>query len=241
MSDDSREIEIDTGGPSAMRAFLALPAKAAAPSPGVLVIHEVLGLNEDIRRITRRFASLGYAALAPDLYSLAQPRALCVLRTFQSLARRQGPALDALEAARASLASRPEVDAERIGVAGFCMGGAFALMLAVRSQVGVAASFYGDVPEQAAGLEGACPVLGGYGARDRIFGRAGERLERLLSQLGVEHDVVVYPNAGHSYMNHHGPLLAWLGAVSPMRTGFADEASEDSWRRMTAFFARHLA
>ncbi|MBW2242375.1 MAG: dienelactone hydrolase family protein [Deltaproteobacteria bacterium] len=236
----SEEIEFEAGTNEKMRGFLALPEAAEQPAPALLVIHEIIGLGDDMRSITERFAEAGYVALAPNLYSGSGPRPLCVMRTLRTLAKREGPALASLESARAWLAERPEVDASRIGVAGFCMGGGFALMLAVRAPLGAAAVFYGDVPKRAEDLDGTCPVVGGFGARDRVFGPAGERLKGMLDELGVDHDVVLYPEAGHSYMSHHGPILSRLGALSPMRTGYDDEAARDSWRRMLAFFNRHL-
>ena len=60
-----------------------------------------------------------------------------------------------------------------------------------------AAAFYGEVPDE---LDGVCPVVAGYGARDRVYGEHGQRLERRLEALGVAHDVVTYPDAGHSFM-----------------------------------------
>src|SRR5262245_33867266 len=103
----------DTSFPSStgrpMRAALALPA-AAGRRPAVIVIHEIFGLNTDIRRITGRFADLGYVALAPDLYDTDGPRAICVLRTLLALRQGKGAAFADLEAARAWLAGRSEVD-----------------------------------------------------------------------------------------------------------------------------------
>jgi carboxymethylenebutenolidase len=127
-----------------------------------------------------------------------------------------------------------------MGVAGFCMGGGFALLYAARAPLGAAATFYGDVPKRADDLRGVCPIVAGYGGRDRIFAEPGRRLDRLLAELDVERDVVHYPDAGHSYMNRHTGLLAHMGAVTPMRAGYDEAAAEDSWRRMLAFFARHL-
>ena len=165
-----------------MRAALALPS-GNGPRPGVIVIHEIFGLNDDIRRIAGRVADLGYAALAPDLFDTGSARPLCVLRTFLALQRREGPAFDDLEAARTWLEARPEVDGARTGVVGFCLGGGFALLYAVRAPVRAAGVFYGEVPKTADALRGVCPVLGGYGGRDRIFAPQGSRLEGLLGEL----------------------------------------------------------
>jgi carboxymethylenebutenolidase len=223
-----------------MRAALALP-DATSPCPGVIVIHEIFGLNDDIRAIATRLADLGYAALAPDLFDRSSMRLLCIARTMLSLRQGAGEAFSDLDAARAWLAAREEVDGSRIGVIGFCMGGGFALLYAARAPVGVAATFYGEVPKSKDALEGICPVLGSFGGRDRIFGPQAKRLERLLTELDVEHDVKVYADAGHSFMSQHTGLMASLGAWGPMKIGYDPAASEDSWKRVAEFFARHLA
>ena len=88
-----------------MRAALALPA-STAPRPAIIVIHEIFGLNDDIRRITARFADLGWVALAPDLYDTEGMRLLCIARTMLALRRKDGPAFADLEAARTWLAAR---------------------------------------------------------------------------------------------------------------------------------------
>jgi carboxymethylenebutenolidase len=222
-----------------MRAALALPA-AHGPRPAVVVIHEIFGLNADIRRIAERFATLGWVALAPDLFDTGGVRLLCIARVMAALRRGTGAAFDDLEAARRWLAARPEVDPERTGVVGFCLGGGFALLWAVRGPLRVAGVFYGDVPADAEALRGVCPVVAGYGGRDRLFAPQGARLDRHLDALGVPHDVRVYPQAGHSYMSPHAGVFATLGAYGPMKVGFEPEAEADSWARMEAFFRRHL-
>ena len=124
-----------------MPAYLAVPDRAdAARVPGLIVLHEIFGLNDDIRRIADRFAREGYAALAPDLYAGQGMRPFCILRTFLTLGRGEGPAFEAIERARAFLCERDEVDPSRIGIAGFCMGGSFALLFAARAPLGAAES-----------------------------------------------------------------------------------------------------
>jgi len=222
-----------------MRAALALPA-SMAPRPAIIVIHEIFGLNDDIRRITARFAELGWVALAPDLYDTEGMRLLCIARTMLALRRKDGPAFADLEAARPWLAARPEVDPRRIGVVGFCLGGGFALLYAVRAPLGAAGVFYGDVPATAEELRGVCPVVAGYGEKDRLFAGQGRRLASHLEALGVAHDVRIYPDAGHSFMSHHTGVVATLAAWGPMAVGWNAEAEGDSWRRLGAFFRSHL-
>lgn len=238
----TEDVRFPVAGGREMRAALALPPghRPGDRHPGVLVVHEIWGLNDDIRSIAARFASLGYAALAPDLYDRPGPRLLCIARTFATLRRGSGDAFDDLDAARRWLAARPEVDGSRIGAIGFCMGGGFALLFAVRAPLGATANFYGEVPDDAAALRGTCPVLGSFGGQDRVFGQKAAVLERHLSELGVDHDVKVYPDAGHSFMSRNEGLLAKLGAFGPMRVAYDPAAAEDSWRRIEAFFGRHL-
>ena len=206
----------------------------------MILIHEVFGLNDDMRAKAQHFADMGYVALAVDLYSTRGPKPLCIVRTMRGLRGGAGPVFADLEACRLWLAERPEVDASRIGVVGFCMGGGMALLFAVRAPLGVAAAFYGGVPKQVSDLEGVCPVVAGYGGRDKVFGKNGRRLARHLQLLGVPHDVVTYPESGHSYMSDHKGIMAKLSSWGPMRVGYNPADAEDSWRRMGAFFAEHL-
>lgn len=218
----------------------ALAWRGEGPAPGVLVIHEAFGLNEDIVAKCERLAAMGYVALAPDLYAGRGPKPLCVLRAMRELRKGSGRAFVDLDAARAWLVRLPQVDGSRIGVIGFCLGGGFALLYAVRAPVGAAAVFYGQTPSQAEALRGICPVVASYGGRDRLFAPHGERLARHLQLLGVEHDVKLYPHAGHSFMSDHRGLLATMMAWGPLRLGFAPDAAEDAWQRLEAFFAKHL-
>ncbi len=214
------------------------PAADAGPPPwpAVVVIHEIFGVNDDIRRIARRFADAGYLAAVPDLMTGGMHIA-CVLRAMQALRAGRGPQVDDLEALLDALAARPDV--ARIGAAGFCMGGGFALLLGTRARVDVAGVFYGDTRPRDE-LARVCPVTGGYGGLDRLFGSTGRQLVATLDALGKEHDIRIYEDAGHSYMSDAGhPVLAWL-ARPLMHVEYNAAAAEDSWRRMLAFFARHL-
>ena len=223
----------------AMRATLAVP-DGDGPFPGVIVIHEALGLTRDIKEKCLRLAEMGYAAIAADLFDGRGPMPICIFRTIGQLNDGDGPAFADLDATREYLAARPEVDGSRIGVIGFCMGGGFALLYAARAPVGAAAVFYGAVPNEAERLTGVCPVVAGYGGRDRVFGKEADRLEQHLTELEVSHDIRLYPDAGHSYMSDHKGLLARVSSWGPMKVGYNPDAAEDSWRRVEAFFGEHL-
>ncbi|MFI5317253.1 MAG: dienelactone hydrolase family protein [Myxococcota bacterium] len=226
-----------------MRAFLALPDGPAPAGgwPAVVAIHDILGFTADIRRIARRFADSGYAALAPALYDGAGAPPLCVARTLRDMSRGDGPAFARLEAARAHLAARAGIAAGRIGVTGFCMGGGFALYWAARGGLQVCAPFYGQVPETASDLRRVCPVVASFGELDQPFLEHAKRLEKHLAEIGVPHDFKLYPGVGHAFMNdHQNRLLAAYGRRSAMHAAFDETASEDAWRRVLAFFAEHL-
>jgi carboxymethylenebutenolidase len=242
MSTTSEEVIPHAGG-EPMRGYLALPDGETPEGgwPGVIVIHDVFGFSDDVKRITRRFADSGYAALAPALYDGAGPSVVCVVRTIGDLTRRTGKAFDRVQSTQHFLAARPEVNGARIGVTGFCMGGGFALFYAARGGVQVCAPYYGDTPEEADALRSVCPVIAGYGELDRSFAEQGRRLERHLSSLGIPHEVEIYPGVGHSYMNDFGTgLKARIMRATPLHAGYDEEAAEDSWRRMLAFFEKHL-
>jgi carboxymethylenebutenolidase len=206
----------------------------------VVVLHEAFGLNDDIRRIAHRFAENGYVALAPDLYSHGS-RARCLTRVMLDTYRGAGEGtLGDIEATRAALAERLEVDAERIAVVGFCQGGGFALAFAGRGGVQAVAPNYGAVPRAQGSLDQICPVVASYGGRDRFVGaKEAAKLERYLTELGVPHDVKVYENVGHSFM---GQADTWMARLpSPLHPGYSEPEAEDAWRRILDFFGEHLA
>jgi carboxymethylenebutenolidase len=220
-------------------AYLAVPG-TEPPWPGVVVLHEALGLNADIRAHADRFAGRGYLALAPDLFSFRRPKAVCVLGAFRALSKRSGPAFDAIEAARIAVAQRGDTTG-RVGVIGFCMGGGFALLCAPRGWFAASSVNYGVVPKDAeAVLRGACPVVGTYGGKDRFLRDAPEKLDAALAANGVERDVKTYPDASHSLLNRpHGRVPELIARVAGY--GRTEPAASDAERRIDAFFDRHVA
>lgn len=218
-------------------AYLALP-RGAGPWPGVVVIHDSLGLGEDIREQADRLGAAGYVTLAPDLYSGRGIR--CVLATLQASRSGRGPAYEDIEAARRWLTQRTDCTG-RVGIIGFCMGGGFAVLSAPRYDFDAASVNYGEVPADATErLRGACPIVASYGRRDRTLRGRAARLERALGELGVPHDVKEYPEAGHSFLNriNAGPILGSLMEVAHFN--HHHQSAEDAWRRILTFFDEHL-
>ena len=227
--------EITLGG--GVRAHLAVPPVGDGPWPGVVVLHELFGLNEDIRQQADRFAAAGYLALAPDLFSPGGARR-CLLATFRSLMAGHGRPFDAIEDARASLAAREDCSG-RVGVIGFCMGGGFALMTAARG-FDAGAVNYAHLPKDVdAVLTGACPVVASYGAKDRTLRGTAAELDAALARAGAERDVHEYADAGHSFLNRHdlGPGGALLRVAG---IGYHGPSAEHAWGRILRFFEAHL-
>jgi carboxymethylenebutenolidase len=221
-----------------IRGYLARPSGGEGPWPGVVVIHEAFGLNDDVRQKADELAAHGYLALAPDLY--AGKRWLgCVRSAFRQLKAASGPAFDILDAARAQLAGRADCTG-KLGVIGFCLGGGFALLCAPGHGFDAASVNYGAVPDDAEqALAGACPVVGSFGGRDQLGTKPPERLQRALAVLDVRHDVKIYPNSGHRFMSEATGGMAALAKITRMSYNAEDAA--DSWDRIFAFFGEALS
>ena len=217
-----------------LRAHLAEPT-GTGPWPGVVVLHEALGLTRDVRGITDRIAQRGYLAVAPDLFTDGG-LLRCLKRVFTDLTRGSGRAVEDVLAVTAWLRERPDCTG-KVGVVGFCMGGGFALLVSARG-VDVVAPNYGPVPTDLGALDGACPVVASYGARDRFMPRRiGPELSAALAERGVEHDVKTYDGVGHSFLNRHGPFEA-LEKVLGLQ--YDETVATDAWQRIFRYFDEHL-
>ncbi|KKW62851.1 MULTISPECIES: dienelactone hydrolase family protein [Mycolicibacterium] len=227
------KIKVETpDGP--IDALLGVP-DGDGPWPGVVVVHDAIGYGPDNEAISARIAAAGYLAVTPNLYSRGG-RARCITRVFRELLSKRGRALDDVLAARDHLKSMPQCTGA-VGIAGFCMGGQFALVLSPKG-FGASAPFYGTpLPRNLSEtLDGACPIVASFGRRDPLGIGAPARLREVVAAKNIPADIKVYPDAGHSFANKlpGQPLMRITGF------GYNEAATEDAWRRVFAFFAEHL-
>ena len=208
--------------------YLSIPD--SGNGPGVIVIQEWWGLVEHIKDVCDRFAAEGFVALAPDLYRGKTTKSPDEAGKLM-MALRIDEAEKNLKGAAAYLATHDSMTGEKVGVVGFCMGGALALYTATKNaQVGACVVFYGGHPNVKPDLPNLqSPVLGLYAAKDGFVTPDSVRqLESKLKELGKSIEVVIYPDTDHAFFNDTRPEV------------YNAEAADDAWRRTIEFLRKYL-
>jgi carboxymethylenebutenolidase len=216
-------------GGETVRAYLARPEEEDRGTPGVVVIHEWWGLNDQIKGVADRLARDGYLAIAPDLYrgKLAADRGLAheLMRGLS-----ENRAVDLIKGAADHLRSLGGGNHRRVGTVGFCMGGRLSLAAALKgAEVQATVMFYGSVETTRETVEPLrAPLLGIFGREDRgIPVEDVKKFEEALKAAGKVAAIQIYPGVGHAFFNEQGPSYDRQFAV-------------DAWARTQAFFAKHL-
>jgi carboxymethylenebutenolidase len=215
-----------------IQGYLAEPRKAAG-APGIVVIQEWWGLNAQIRGVADRLADAGYAAVVPDLFrgkstvEAAEAEHLMTRLNFADAASQD------VRGAVQLLKSR----GDKVGVSGFCMGGALALLaMSASPEIDAGVLWYGYPPlEYVDATRIKAPLLGHWGTQDTVFPIAGvDSLEGKLREAGVNFEF-------HRYLAHHA--FANETAIGPGRIPFTQYDpvwAQQAWDRTLRFLGQRL-
>jgi carboxymethylenebutenolidase len=212
--------------------YLSVPA--AGEGPGVVVLQEWWGLNDQIKEVCDRYADSGFVALAPDVYRgvvTAEPDEAMKLMLQLNIEQAAKDMVGAVD----FLAGHEAVTSSTVGVTGYCMGGGLALWLATLrpALVGAVVPYYGVLPWPAAQPDYSllqAKVQGHYAELDDSASpEAVKKLEDELRGLGVDCEFFIYPGTEHAFSNHHRPEVHHA------------EHTDTAWQRTTDFFRATLA
>ena len=214
-----------------VQGYLVRPKQSRGRLPGLIVIHEWWGLNDNVRDEAGRLAAEGYVVLAVDLYGgrlATEPPA--AMKLSQELTANPEPAEANLRAAYQYLEDVEK--APRIGTLGWCLGGRWSLRTALilPDRVDATVIYYGTVRAEEAELARLrMPILGLFGSRDRVVPVATvTAFQATMQRLGKNVDVHIYDGAEHAFAN-------------PSGTAYEPQAALDAWQLTTAFLRTHLA
>ncbi|MDT5293868.1 MAG: carboxymethylenebutenolidase [Acidobacteriota bacterium] len=232
-----------------MPAYRAMPAKGKG-FPVVLVVQEIFGVHEHIKDICRRFAKLGYMAIAPSLYArqgdVSQAKMEDIMKVVAKVPDEQ--VMSDLDATAAYARGTGKANAKHLGITGFCWGGRIVWLYAAHSQdLDAGVAWYGRLvsapgskpnpltPKQPIELvdELKAPVLGLYGGKDQgIPVESVEQMRAALkkskSKAARQSELVVYPEAGHGFNADYRP-------------SYNKEAATDGRQRLQAWFKKYGA
>jgi carboxymethylenebutenolidase len=194
-------------------------------APGIVVIQEWWGINDQIKKVADRFVQEGYRVLIPDLF-----RGKVTLDETEATHLMQS--LDFGDAATQDIrgaVTHLKAEGGKAGVTGFCMGGALTVLVAVHAtEAAAAVVFYGYPPAEAADTTTIkMPLMGHFATNDEFFAIAGvDALEKRLKEGKVEHEFHRY-DAQHAFCNEERP-------------NYDPAAARIAWHRTVEFFGKHL-
>jgi carboxymethylenebutenolidase len=216
-------------GKDTISGFLATPEKPGR-YPGLIVVHEWWGLNDWVKEQTVKLASQGFVALAVDLY---RGKVAADASEAHELSRGlpDDRAILDLMSSIVYLTTRNDVERGRVGTIGWCMGGGYAVQLAMHvPRLGACVVNYGALPTDPNDLQNiGAPFLGNFGADDRGITPADvQAFQKSMETLGRQVDIKIYDGAGHAFENPNN------------KDGYRPQAAEDAWNRSVAFLNKYL-
>ena len=220
-------VEFPVNGGS-IEGYEAVPQQGGGP--GVVVIQEWWGLVDHIKDVCDRFAAAGFVALAPDLYHGKTTKSPDEAGKLM-MALRIDEAEKELEGAVDYLLKHDAVTSRKIGVVGFCMGGALSLYTATKNpNVGASVVFYGGHPKVKPDLANLhAPVLGLYAEKDvALTTQSKQQFESKSNPPAKPVQLVVYSGTDHAFFNDSRPQV------------YNEKAAADAWQRTIDFLHKHL-
>ncbi len=223
-----------------------IPAYRAQPATGknfpiVLVIHEIFGVHEHIQDVARRFAKLGYLAIAPELFiRQGDVSKLSSVNEIRPVVAKVPDAqvLSDLDATVAWAVNSAKGNVNRLGITGFCWGGRITWLYAAHNpKVKAGVAWYGRLVGDATELTPKhpvdiastlkVPVLGLYGGKDTgITLDTVEQMRDRLKSSSSKSEIIVYPNAPHAFFADYRP-------------SYREKEADDGWKRLQTWFKQH--
>ncbi|OUL34038.1 dienelactone hydrolase family protein [Nostoc sp. 106C] len=223
-----------------------IPAYRAQPATGknfpiVLVIHEIFGVHEHIQDVARRFAKLGYLAIAPELFiRQGDVSKLSSVNEIRPVVAKVPDAqvLSDLDATVAWAVNSGKGNVNRLGITGFCWGGRITWLYAAHNpKVKAGVAWYGRLVGDATELTPKhpvdiastlkVPVLGLYGGKDTgITLDTVEQMRDRLKSSSSKSEIIVYPNAPHAFFADYRP-------------SYREKEADDGWKRLQTWFKQH--
>ncbi|MCW9706844.1 dienelactone hydrolase family protein [Fodinibius salsisoli] len=223
-----KEVTYATVNGSEITGYLAKADNAGEGRPGLIVIHEWWGLNDNIRMMTNKLAAEGYTALAVDLYNGKVAQSPDSAGTYARSVN-EDEAVDNLTQAYTFLTEQQ--GAAKIGTIGWCFGGGWSLQTALAhpEKIDATVIYYGRLVTDAGELAKLqMPILGIFGAEDEgIPPEQVNAFESALDEAGVTNSIHIYDGAGHAFAN-------------PSGTRYQQEAAEDAWQHTIRFLDENL-
>jgi carboxymethylenebutenolidase len=245
---EAGEVKIPVGD-GRIPAYRAMPSKGKK-FPVALVVQEIFGVHEHIKDICRRFAKLGYMAIAPALYARQGDVSGMQMEDIMKVVAKvpDSQVMSDLDATVAYARSTGKADAKHVGITGFCWGGRVVWLYSAHSKdLDAGVAWYGRLvaapnakpnplmPQQPIDLVDQlhAPVLGLYGGKDQgipqdTVEQMRAALKKSKSKAAQGSEIIVYPEAGHGFHADYRP-------------SYNKEAATDGWRRLQAWFKQHGA
>lgn len=213
---------------SSGKGYIARPEKSGEKYPGIIMIHEWWGLNDNIKDMADKLASQGYVVLAVDLYGGEYATTPDKARELATSVR-SNPEIAIENMKDATNYLRSQEDVEKIGSLGWCFGGQQSLQISLNEELDATVIYYGNLETDKEVLSKMkSPVLGIFGSEDTsIPVETVNEFKNSLNEIGLENSIHIYDGVGHAFAN-------------PSGNNFAPSETKDAWDKTLNFLEKNL-